>query len=267
MDSRLRGNDDQDHRFAKAAMVSERGLRRPPGERLTWRVASETTIGIPPNPSPAGWPLWPLALLCALLPVVAAHLGWWVSTAQGLIPACNPYFDGCVSISRASRHGLGNLLFRMLMLPAATLQALCWCAAAAWVRGEGERVRWPAWLGAVAAVALVLYASFLGSEGRTYELLRRYGIYFYFGCSYLALLAVLRRVERTSRAYAPLMVVAWGCLAFGLASVVVRYAISGEALRDRLENVLEWHTALWLTASFAVLAWAWRRERLCMRLD
>jgi hypothetical protein len=220
-----------------------------------------------PYGSPPGWPLWPLALLCALLPFVAAHLGWWVSTAHGLIPACNPYFDGCVSISRASRHGLANLLFRMLMLPAATLQALCWLAAAGWVladwgRDAQARVRWPWWLGCVAAIALVLYASFLGSEGRTYELLRRYGIYFYFGCSYLALLAVLRRLPHPHRAYRPLMTVAWGCLGFGLASVVVRYVVQAEPLRDRMENLLEWHVALWLTATFAVLAWAWRREDL-----
>lgn len=213
-----------------------------------------------------GWPLWPLALACALLPIAAAHLGWWISTVHGLIPSCNPYVDGCVSISRASRHGLGNLLFRMLMLPAATLQALCWVAAAAWASGEGRSSRWTPWLGGIAAVALVLYAGFLGSEGRTYELLRRYGIYLYFGCTYLALLTVLRRLSRPARAYAPLMVVAWGCLVFGLASVAVRYATSGEELRDRLENLLEWHVALWLTAGFAVFAWAWRRERFRLRL-
>jgi hypothetical protein len=215
-----------------------------------------------------GCSLWPLALACALLPVVAAHLGWWISTTQGLIPACNPYLDGCVSISRASRHGLGNLLFRMLMLPAATLQVLCWLAAAEWMRREGERSRAIVWCGIVAGVALVLYATFLGTEGRTYELMRRYGIYLYFGGTYLALLATLRVMarRRPHAAYRPLMVVAWGCLVFGIASVVARYAIGAEELRDRIENLLEWHVALWLTASFAVLAWGWRRERLSVQL-
>ena len=60
---------------------------------------------------------------------------------------------------------------------------------------------------------------------------------------------------------------AWGCLVFGLASVVVRYVVSAEALRDRLENLLEWHVALWLTAIFAVLAWSWWKERLQWRLE
>lgn len=214
-----------------------------------------------------GWPLWPLPLLCALLPVLAAHLGWWVSTAHGLIPACNPYFDGCVSISRASRHGLGNLMFRMLMLPAATLHALCWLAVAAWVSGERPGSRAVAWLGCAAALALVLYSGFLGTDGRAYGLLRRYGIYLWFGGTYLALLATLRRLPRTHRAFAPLMILAWGCLALGLASVVARYAVADDPLRDRLENVLEWHVALWLIAGFAVLAWAWRVERLRLRLD
>jgi hypothetical protein len=37
-----------------------------------------------------GLPLWPLPLLCAALPFLAAHLAWWLSLADGLIPACNP---------------------------------------------------------------------------------------------------------------------------------------------------------------------------------
>jgi len=39
-------------------------------------------------------------------------------------PACNPYLEGCVSISRAARHGLPNHLFKALVLPAAALQGV-----------------------------------------------------------------------------------------------------------------------------------------------
>lgn len=222
------------------------------------------------DPDPAtGWPLWPLPALCALLPVVAAHLGWWVSTTEGLIPACNPYLDGCTSISRASRLGLANQLFRMLMLPAATLQGLCWIAVGAWLTREGSKSRAVGRLGIVAAVALVAYGTFLGSEGRTYELLRRYGIYFYFGFSYLALLVSLRVLSRRRphRAYRPLLVIACACLGFGLASLAVSYGVESETIRDRFENLLEWHVALWLTATFGVLAWAWKREGVAVRLS
>lgn len=215
-----------------------------------------------PTRSGPSLPLWPLPLLCAALPFAAAHLGWWLSTAQELVPSCNPYLEGCVSISHASRHGLGNLLFRLLVLPAATLQALCWLAVAAWLRRERPVTAWLPWLGCVAALALAVYATFLGSEGHTYELMRRHGIYLYFGCSYLSLLLCLRALAPSARAHRPLLWVAIGMLGFGLASLAASCTLADTQLRHRAENVLEWHVGLWLTAIFAVLAWAWWREKL-----
>ena len=212
-----------------------------------------------------GLPLWPLPLLCALLPFVVTHLAWGLSLQAGLIPACNPYLDGCVSISRAARYGLGNDLFRMLMLPSATLQALCWLATTVWLRSGDTGIGRPLpWLGLLAGGFLALYATFLGSEGAIYQVLRRYGINVYFASTYLALLVVLRVLSRRPRApaYRPLLAVALGFMAIGLVSIAVSYTVADAGLRYRWENVLEWHLGLWLTALFAVLAWRWRRERL-----
>jgi hypothetical protein len=216
-----------------------------------------------------GLPLWPLPLLCAALPFAAAHLAWWLSLAEGLIPACNPYLDGCVSISRAARHGLGNHVFRMAMLPAATLQVLCWLAAAAWMRARtGAASRALPWLGLVAGAFLALYATFLGTEGEAYRLLRSYGVKLYFGASYLALLALLRAMAGAAGApgrvpgYRPLLGIALGMLAIGLASVAREYAVLDDAANDAWGNVLEWQLGLWLTAMFAVLAWRWWRDRV-----
>lgn len=220
-------------------------------------------------PPARGLPLWPLPLLCAALPFVAAHLAWWLSLADGLIPACNPYLDGCVSISRAARHGLGNHLFRMVMLPAATLQVLCWLAAAGWLRGHRSVASHGLpWLGLVAGTFLALYATFLGTEGEAYRLLRSYGVKLYFGASYLALLVLLRAMARAARApgYRPLLVIAMGMLAIGLASVAREYVVLDDAANDAWGNVLEWHLGLWLTAMFAVLAWRWWREDLRIAL-
>jgi hypothetical protein len=220
-------------------------------------------------PPARGLPLWPLPLLCAALPFVAAHLAWWLSLADGLIPACNPYLDGCVSISRAARHGLGNHVFRMAMLPAATLQALCWLAAAGWLRRRwGVASHALPWLGLVAAAFLALYATFLGTEGEAYRLLRSYGVKLYFGASYLALLVLLRAMARAGRppgrvpGYGPLLGIALGMLAIGLASVAREYAVLDDAANDAWGNVLEWQLGLWLTAMFAVLAWRWWRDRV-----
>src|SRR3546814_3592088 len=99
------------------------------------------------------------------------------SLRADLIPACNPYWDGCVSISRAARHGLGNHLFRLAMLPCAAVQVLCWLAAAHWLRRDtGNPVRWLPWLGLVAGAFLGLYVAFLGTGGGIYGVLRAYGV-------------------------------------------------------------------------------------------
>jgi hypothetical protein len=80
-----------------------------------------------------GLALRPLALLAALLPLLATVLATQLSMQQGLVPACNPFVDGCTSISRAARHELPNLLFRLLVMPAGVLQALVWLLLARWL--------------------------------------------------------------------------------------------------------------------------------------
>jgi hypothetical protein len=213
---------------------------------------------------PASLPLWPLPLLAGVLPLMISHSAWWLSVHEGLVPVCNVYLEGCVSISRAARYGLGNDLFRMVMLPCATLQTLCWVVAAAWLRRRmpGAVPTLP-WLGLAVGIALTMYATFLGSEGRTYELLRRYGTVIYFGGTGLALLVALRALsqDRSAPAYRALLVIAWGMLVIGLASVVVAYTVEEPGPRDGWRNVLEWHLGLWLTAIYVTLAWLWRRER------
>lgn len=216
-------------------------------------------------PSRNSLALWPLALVVALLPALVTHVAWALSLQAGHIPWCIPYLEGCTSISRAARHGLGNDLFRMVMLPTASLQALFWLAVAAWLRDGGARVAASVpWLGLLAAVFLALYATFLGSEGDIYRMLRRYGVTVYFASTYIALLTSLRGLARArgvaDPAYRPLLVVALGMLALGVLSTAATAVVGSHELKDRIENVLEWHLGLWLSAMFLVFAWRWRRE-------
>lgn len=134
---------------------------------------------VPPNS------LWPLPFIAGLLPAIAAVAALWLSFSLELIPPCNPFLDGCVSISRAGRHDLPNHVFRALVLPAAALQGLTWLLCSTWLKGLGSGQRAMLvllpWLGVVAGVFLVLYGTFLGTEGPAYRWLRRYGVIFYFG--------------------------------------------------------------------------------------
>ena len=217
------------------------------------------------NPTPNAMPLWPLALLVAGLPALVTHLAWGLSLQAGHVPWCIPYLEGCTSISRAARHGLGNDLFRMVMLPTAALQALFWLAVAAWLRDRGARVAGSVpWLGLLAALFLALYATFLGSEGEVYRMLRRYGVTVYFATTYIALLVSLRALARArgtdDPAHRPLLVVACGMLALGVLSTAATALVDSPGLKDRVENVLEWHLGLWLSAMFLVFGWRWWRE-------
>src|SRR4051794_3390233 len=127
----------------------------------------------------AAWSAWPLPLLAGLLPLVGTVLAYSLSVRLGIVEACNPFLDGCTSISRAARHDLPNYLFRALVLPAAALQAISWLLCAAWLREVGAGATWKLrtlpLLGLAAAVFLVLYGTFLGTEGQAYRWMRRYG--------------------------------------------------------------------------------------------
>lgn len=234
-------------------------------------------MNAPAATPPAPWPLWPLALLAGLLPLVATALATVLSMHQGLVPACNPLWDGCTSISRAARHGLPNHLFRALMLPAATLQALVWVLAARWLllRGAaGRGVAWIAPLGVVAGVALVVYGSFLGTEGAIYRWLRQYGTVAYFGFTCLNLLLTGNAVQalvRTGRLAMPralehaMVALAMALVLLGVGNAIVAAAF-GEPLKGRVENVTEWWGALIFVLGFCALALMWRRERAVLSL-
>ena len=215
-------------------------------------------------------PLWVFPLAIALVMLLAAHLAWWLSLRAGYIEACNPYWEGCTSISRAARHGLGNHVFRLLMLPCAVLVAIHWWLASRWVAGAGAPSRLLGGLGLASAVALGVYAAFLGTEGAAYGFVRRYGITVFFGCGFLAQLVFLRRwrgngATAASRPLRRAMVaICVAMLLLGVGNVAGDALLDDRARQDRLENALEWQLGLLLAGWYLLQAWQWRRERLLL---
>jgi hypothetical protein len=222
---------------------------------------------------------WPLALIAGLLPALGAVIAFSLSTHLELIPACNPLIDGCVSVSRAARYDLPNYIFRALVLPGAVLQAVTWLLCTAWLISWGAqrriRLRLLPWLGLAAAVFLVIYAAFLGTDGQTYRWLRRYGTLVYFGCTYLSMLITvgelsrlmdkpravgMHRLARILHGLCLLM------LALGLAHAVGA-AYFAPAAKNRIENVTEWWLGVGFTLYFVVLALLWRRTGFALHAD
>jgi hypothetical protein len=212
-------------------------------------------------------PLWPLPLLITLLFVVAAHTAYLLSIQGGHVPACMPYTEGCVSISRAARHGLGNHVFRLLVIPCAVLHALVWLLSRHWLHGGWVMAA----LGILSAIALAVYATFLGTEGETYRFLRRYGVVVYFGFGYLAQLALMRRAARlqalTARVIAWMSWLAVAMLALGMANVVAGLVVVEPTAKDRWENIFEWWLGLLMVGWYAVLAVAWRKQDLAVHIE
>jgi hypothetical protein len=228
---------------------------------------------------PSAIGLWPIPLIGGLVPAFAAVAALWLSFSLDLIAPCNPFIDGCVSISRAARYDLPNHVFRALVLPSAVLQAATWMLCAVWLGKRGADPRGlarvlPA-LGVLAGIFLVLYGTFLGTEGQAYRWMRRYGVIFYFGFTYLNMLiasGLLWRLARAGVMTPPARLDRWLValcaltLAIGLAHVFVPLFLESEGLKDRLENLAEWYVGLDFTLFFAALAWLWREARFSAHL-
>ncbi len=219
-----------------------------------------------------GYDLAWLALATGLLPFVVVHIAFIASAIQGYIPSCNPYLDGCASISASGRHGFSYIFFKMGMIPAALLLAAFWVICRLWLLQLGDKNILVLWLvaicGVVSAVFLVLYTVYLGSEGDFYPFMRRIGVIVYFAFSYLAqllLLARLQRLQMQKLSALPRFVLTGktmlvgGLMIFGLASIPVRNFVDDQLVdKDRVENIIEWWFSLMMVGYYFLTWFAWR---------
>lgn len=201
-------------------------------------------------PASAGRIAGRLALATGLLPVVAVNLAYLVAAATGSVPACVPYLDGCTSISSTGRVFPSVWIFKPLMIISGIAMTWFFLIAERLTSRPGARYGLLAWCGAAGALALLMYIVFLGTEGPTYRLLRRYGVSLYFGFVLLGQLLLARRLaqDRTSRPEAQLMLAVCALLlALGLAGITVTNFVAD---KDLIENVIEWNFALIMQLNF-----------------
>lgn len=178
-----------------------------------------------------------------------------------------PYLDGCTSISATGRHGLAFYLFKMLMIPSAMLYLAVWLIAAQWLRGLGQRPRALLACGVVGAVFLIVYATFLGTDGALYTWLRRFGARMFFGLTAFAQLLLAWHLWRARLRARWVQAILWLCalqLLIGIGSLPLPMLLEDP---DAWQNIVEWNYALTMNAVFAVLAWGWWRQRLRLSLS
>ena len=215
-----------------------------------------------------------LALAVGVLPFVVVHISFVASGINGYVPLCNPYFDGCASISASGRHGFSYIFFKFGMIPAAVLLAAFWVLCGQWLRLLGDQstiIQWVmVFIGCTSAVFLVLYTVYLGSRGDFYQFMRRTGVTVYFSFSYLAQLLLLARLQRLQRHHLIALpvyilrsktIIVSALLIFGLVSIPVANLMIDKAMidKDRMENIIEWFFSL-LMISYYFFTWlAWRQ--------
>jgi hypothetical protein len=200
-----------------------------------------------------------LLLVTAIAPFIGVNLAYWIGVSYDNLPSCIPYIDGCTSISSTGRYPPGDRLFRAVMLPQAVLLAVTWYATALWlraVRPDATRAATTALVaGLLGALALIIYVSYLASNDPFYEVMRRYGIYFYFVCTVIAQIAVSLTVPVASlrRVMLGIMVTPF---VLGVFNFVQKAVVENP---DNTENVIEWIVSLLMQVWFVVLWLAWRR--------
>lgn len=207
-------------------------------------------------------PSW-LPWVLVLLPLLAVHSSYLLSASSGSVPWCLPYVEGCTSISRAARHGVANILFKLLMLPYSALLVLFWKQTGAWLRilrpDAPRRAGSVRFLGITAAIFLAIYVVCLGVDGEFYQWMRRYGITVFFGFSVLAqmlsvalltpLLKQHQRLRKSMLFFCALL------LALGLLSLPLQHFADDS---DAAMNALEWIYAALMTLFYALIGSAAR---------
>lgn len=214
----------------------------------------------PHRPIGLGWLAW----LTGLLPILGVTASAWIAMEQGLVPACNPFFEGCTSISATGRYFPASLAFRASLLPASALTVIFWLVSWRWLRSLEAPGRIGVHVipvtGVLAGLFLVVYVSFLGTDTETYGFLRRFGVIHYFSMTLLSQLLTTRAVYHLpGPPLGPrriMLALSGAMLALGLASVLIDLA-SWDT--NTVENIMEWNGALLMMFFFPTVAWAWQR--------
>jgi hypothetical protein len=209
----------------------------------------------------------PIALLAWLVPSAAVLITYFVSASLDQVPTCIPFFEGCTSISGAARRDPSIHIFRAMMLPTATVIAAYWLLVRTWLGHLGETGpgrNLITTLGLIGALFLVLYVVFLGTDGRAYELMRRYGVTVYFAFTALAQLVLATRLHGLpARMKAEVgrgvigAKVTFGAVMLGLGLLNIPTANFYPELQ--IDNIIAWHFALLMHGYFGLTAIAWWR--------
>ena len=114
-------------------------------------------------------------LLVSIIPFIAIHLSFILSVQNEYLALCNPYIDGCYSISRVARQPSSIIIFKILMLVSALFLFFLWPRLF-----KPNYNKMLIFIGRVGSLFLIAYIVALGEEGFFYEIMRRFGVFIFY---------------------------------------------------------------------------------------
>ncbi len=207
-----------------------------------------------------------LPLIVAIAPPCGVAAAYWLNIHAGVLPSCMPFLDGCTSISATGRYMPGSMVFRAVLLPHAALLAILWWFARLWLQ-ELRPARRGAnavfLFGLIAAIALVVYVTFLGTTQAFYEFMRRFGVYFYFLGTVLAQITLTSALPSFGLRRG-MLAVATAPLLIGIGNLVLKVILVDT---DNIENSFEWIAALLMQVWFLLLFFAWGKSHMVVTVQ
>ena len=212
-----------------------------------------------------------LPLITGFAPIFAIHASYLIAIRSGVLPACIPYIEGCISISATGRYPPSSFLFKSVMMPEAILMAVYWLFSVAWLRslsrtaGRSDKVGTSiAVFGVAGALFLIVYVTFLGTQGPVYDFMRRFGVYLYFLFTVIAQLILVGKIMSVSSDLRIRGVVAITKIQLAVALIPFALGILNLVLKavledaDAAENIIEWIFALLMQSYFLLSYFSWR---------
>ena len=114
-------------------------------------------------------------LLVSIIPFIAIHLSFILSVQNEYLALCNPYIDGCYSISRVARQPSSIIIFKVLILVSALSLFFLWPRLF-----KPKHNKTLILIGRIGSLFLIAYIVALGEEGFLYELMRRFGVFIFY---------------------------------------------------------------------------------------
>tara|TARA_B100000242_G_scaffold283538_1_gene245906 strand:- start:50 stop:667 length:618 start_codon:yes stop_codon:yes gene_type:complete len=187
-------------------------------------------------------------LLISILPFVAIHLSLFLSFQDGFLISCNPYIEGCYSISKVARQPSSIIIFKVTLSISAFLLFFIWEKIF-----KNDLYKNHIFLGKLGSISLIIYILALGNDGLLYEFMRKFGVFiFYMNTLYLQWIYTFAQTKllvlSTYRVFF-LKILAYLQIMIFIFSLPFFLIIKNDGY---IENIIEWWVSLTITIWFFI---------------